>query len=262
MALSYSQLSTYRRCPKQYEFTAVKKIPRRISSGESFGSSIHNTLKRWGELEILLQQDAPLKKQLKLFAEHEDEVIKKIPLELATLLGMFRECFIAEGYENRAAMDSGLLRGESVLRKFFDWWKREKRTVVSVESSFKLEIGPVVLSGRFDRIERSEGGLVIIDYKTSDPRSQESVDNDLQLSIYALAASKEGEKVDCLRLLFLGEDEVIERKTSRNESQLKDAITAIRLLNEGIEGKDFKATPTREKCRGCPYREICTSALR
>lgn len=261
MALSYSQLSVYRRCPKQYEFMAVKKIPRRISSGESFGSSIHNTLKRWGELEILLQEDAPIKKQLKLFAEHEDEIIKNQPLELTTLLSMFRECFIAQGYENRAAMDSALLRGESLLRRFFEWWKREKRNVVSIESGFKLEIGLTMLSGRFDRIERNKEGLVIIDYKTSEPRSQESVDNDLQLSIYALAASKEGERVDRLSLLFLGEDEVIERKTNRSESQLKDAITAIRLLNEGIEKKDFRATPTREKCRSCPYREICSARV-
>ena len=266
MPLSYSQLSVYRRCPKQYEFMAIKKIPRRISSGESFGSSIHNTLKRWGDLEMLCQSKTPAKNQLKLFSEHEDVALKNKPLELTTLLTMFRECFIAEGYGNRMEMDAALLRGEALLKKFFAWWKRETRTVVSIESGFKLEIEaaekqtkePIILSGRFDRIERVDRGLSIIDYKTGEPQTQERVDNDLQLSIYALAAAKEyGEPIAELRLLFLSEDDITERTTIRSESQLRDAITSIRLLSEGIEHSDFKATPTREKCRGCPYREIC-----
>lgn len=266
MPLSYSQLSTYRRCPKQYEFMVIKKIPRRISSGESFGSSIHNTLKRWGELEMLCERKTPAKNQLKLFAEHEDAVVKNKLLEPTTLLTMFRECFISEGYDNRMEMDAALVRGEALLKKFFLWWKRETRTVVSIESGFKLEIvpedeksgAPIILSGRFDRIERVDRGLTIIDYKTGETQTQERVDSDLQLSIYALAAAKEyGEPVSDLTLLFLSADELIERTTTRSESQLQDAITSIRLLNEGIEHKDFKATPTREKCRGCPYREIC-----
>ncbi len=266
MRLSYSQLSVYRRCPKQYDFMSIRKIPRKMSSGESFGSSIHNTLRRWGELEMLREMKVPAKSQLKLFSEQEDVVTHHPSLELATLLTMFRSCFIAEGYENRAAMDEALLRGETLLRSFFQWWKREKRTVVSVESGFKLEISrkhesseaPIVLTGRFDRIERVASGLHVIDYKTGEQQTQERVDGDLQLSIYALAAAKEfGEPVVALSLLFLSEDGIVERTTQRTPSQLSDAITTIRLLNEGIERKDFQATPTKEKCRSCPYREIC-----
>lgn len=270
MRLSYSQLSVYRRCPKQYEFTTVKKIPRRISSGESFGSSIHHTLRRWGELEMLREMNVPVKNQLKLFHEQEGTNTHNPPLELTTLLTMFRSCFIAQGYEHRAAMEEALLRGETLLRAFFQWWKNKKRMVVSVESGFKLEIPrkheesgvPIVLTGRIDRIERIASGLHIIDYKTGERQTQERVDNDLQLSIYALAAAKEfGEPVSVLSLLFLNEDGIVERTTRRTPSQLNDAMTTIRLLSEGIDTKDFQATPTKEKCRGCPYREICPARV-
>ncbi len=247
---------------------SVKKVPRRISDGESFGSSIHNTLRRWGELEMLCQATTPLKNQLKLFAEHEQESVKQRPLELNTLLTMFRECFIAEGYENRAAMDNALMRGEKLMQTFFVWWKKEERTVITIESGFKLNIErenatALVLSGRYDRIERTEKGLWIIDYKTSEPRSQESVDSDLQLSIYALAAEQEWKQpIDRLSLLFLREAGVTELSTTRNASELQNAVTAIRLLNSGIEAKDFTATPMREKCAYCPYREMCPARIR
>lgn len=216
---------------------------------------------------MLCQEKTDVKNQLKLFTEQEDDVIKNRPLEVTTLLTMFRECFIAEGYENRAAQDSAVLRGEALLRHFFAWWQQEERTVLTIESGFKLDIGdaekPLVVSGRFDRIEQTEKGLRILDYKTSAPRTQESVDLDLQLSIYALAAAAMWqEPVERLSLLFLGEDGVTERSTVRNASQLRDAVTTIRLLHSGIEHKDFTALPAKEKCRVCPYRQICPAAIR
>jgi RecB family exonuclease len=286
MPLSYSQLSTYRRCPKQYEYAYVKKVARAISTGESFGSSIHNTLKRWGELEISHQAPAA-PNQLELFID--DRPVHRAPLELHTLLTMWRGCFIAEGYASRAEMDMYLLRGEQALRHFFEWWSREKRDVVGIEKSFKWDIKndepaatghayrqagivrmDTVISGRLDRVERCAtavatargcaGGLRVIDFKSSRPRGQADVDADLQLSIYAQSAAQLWNEPVCeLVLLFLGEDECVEACTTRNSSQLKDAQTSIRHIVAGIDAKDFKATPTVEKCRSCPYREICPS---
>ncbi len=164
---------------------AVKKVPRRISAGESFGSSIHNTLQRWGELELQAAGNVDPKKQLALFTEPAPQAADT-PLDVTTLLTMWRECFIAEGHGSRAEMDAALLRGDGLLRQFFDWWSRKARSVVTIESGFKLTIDakdnePIILSGRFDRIERAAFGLHIIDYKTSEVRPQREVDADLQL---------------------------------------------------------------------------------
>ena len=262
MSLSFSKLQTYRRCPKQYEFAVIKKIPRRISAGESFGSSIHHTLKRWGELEMERQYVPEMKKQLVLFTEDEQGRARNAPIDLTVLLTLFRECFIAEGYECREDRDIPLKRGESILKDFFDWWKREQREIVTIESGFKLLLSrhkkELILSGRFDRVERTKTGVRIIDYKTSAARTQEEVDADLQLSIYALAAAQQwDEPVTELVLLFLTEDGLIERRTTRTSAQLNEATMMIRSLEHGIESEDFHATPSREKCRHCPYREMC-----
>ncbi len=293
MPLSYSQLSTYRRCPKQFEYAFVKKIPRQISAGESFGSSLHNTLKRFGELEM--KRSAPVigKKQLPLFM---DDTVHNVPTELTltTLLTIWRTCFIAEGYKNRAEMDQKLLDGEKVLTHFFQWWNLMPREVIAIEKSFTLRLQTgsseprrkengalsdseraqrveeeskgtpldatkdLRLAGRFDRVERTEEGLHIIDFKSTNPRDPQSLTLDLQLSLYALAAQNLWqEPVAALSLLCLTTDGAVEQSTTRSPVELKDAMTSIRLLAERIASGDRTATPSVPVCRHCPYRDIC-----
>lgn len=261
MALSYSQLSTYRRCPKQYEFASVKKLPRALSSGESFGSSIHNTLRKFGLLEA---EHTPKgsKKQLTLFTE-EHIHHQKLDLTLHTLLGFWRESFIAEGYENRAEMDAAFLSGETALERWFDWWKEKKREVVAIEKGFSYTVPQaenLVLSGRFDRVERTSEGLHIIDFKTSGPRHHDALQSDLQLSLYALAAEDLWkEPVALLSILSVTEDGVLQQDTTRTPHELQDAATSIGLLAERMESKDYSPTPSLQACKYCPYREICSA---
>lgn len=259
MPLSYSQLQTYQRCPKQYEFAVVKKIGRAISAGESFGSSIHNTLRRFGELEMKMAGTHEAEKPLQLFTE---ESAHDVPTELnlTTLLTLWRECFIAHGYTSKAEMDQKFAEGERALTKFFDWWKEMKRTVICIEKSFKFPVAGTdkILAGRFDRIEREANGLHIIDFKSSKPRPKETIEADLQLSVYALAANTLWpDPVSKLTLLFVTEEGCIELSTTRSDTELHDAVTSIKLLSERMDANDFVATPNIEKCRHCPYRSIC-----
>lgn len=267
MPVSFSQLSTYHRCPKQYEFACVKKIPRSLSRGESYGSSIHNTLKKWGELEL---SHSPLpsdpKKQLQLFIDDAPPK-PSLPLDRTTLQTLLRENFIAEGYPSRTEMDRALKAGQKLLDHFYSWWQSKERIVLGIEKSFKLTINdisnqtPIILSGRFDRVERSENGIVIYDYKTSSPRSQEEIDADLQLSIYALASQTIwDEPIERLTLLFVSEDGLEERSTTRSEQQLLDAQRIITSTVAEIDKKDFIATPSFSVCSHCPYKNICPSA--
>lgn len=263
MPLSYSQLQTYRRCPKQYEFAAVKKVPRAVSPGESFGTSIHNTLKKWGELELALRRETrgAARDQLTLLSEQNTHESER-SLQLTTLLTLWRESFVAEGYASRAEQDARILQGEAALTHFFAWWKQEERTVLGIETSFRITVpgmpGNTELSGRIDRIERTPKGLRITDFKSSTPCTQHEADNDLQLSLYAVAAmEKWGEEVTELTLLYLGEEQIVERKTIRTIGQRKDALIAVRTLAERILSGDYRPTPSVATCRGCPYRFIC-----
>ncbi len=262
MPLSYSQLQCYRRCPKQYEFAFVKKVPRGISMGESFGSSIHLTLKKWGELEVGLQPKAAAPGQIALFTDEAHGPDRK--LDATTLKTLWRQSFVAQGYGSRAAQDAALMQGDKALAHFFRWWQAEPRHVAGCEKAFTLNIPAVddkpavSIAGRFDRVERTATGLTVIDFKSGQVRDQQSADTDLQLSIYAAAAQEIwGEPVAELKLLFLGEEELTEVVTTRNASQIQDAQKIIRLLAQQMESKDYRPDPGVEKCRSCPYREMC-----
>lgn len=264
MALSFSQLSTYKTCPKQYEFAYVKKLPRQISKGESFGSSVHNTLKKWGELEMewavgsrgLGDRDD----QLKLFTE--EPVPTPDTLTPDTLISLWHQSFIIEGYESRLDADFGRKRGEQMMEQYFAWWSREPRDLLLVEKGFSVDINGETITGRFDRLERTAGGIRVIDYKTSKPRTQDQVDADLQLSIYAHAVQESfGEVCTELILLFLREEEeLLEMQTMRNENQLKDAFRQIGMIQSQIASGDYHPEPALEKCRHCPYRSVCPAA--
>jgi RecB family exonuclease len=257
VTLSYSQLQLYRRCPKQYEFAVIKKIGRPINAGESFGASVHNTLKKWGELEIERQQSVA-SSQLLLFAEEKPD---QSPLTTDHLLTLWHQSFIVEGYATRAEADAARQRGEKVLRAFYEWWQAEPRRVLIIEKGFEVAVDDGTITGRLDRIEQHPDGLHVIDFKTGAPRTQDEVDADLQLSIYAMGAVQLL-AVPCakLTLLFLGEEGVTAMTTMRSEGQLKDAKIQIRALIDRLESGDYHPTPSREKCRSCPYRSVCSAS--
>ncbi|HCI03906.1 TPA: hypothetical protein DE059_03180, partial [Candidatus Peribacteria bacterium] len=114
------------------------------------------------------------------------------------------------------------------------------------------------LGGRIDRIEK---GIKVIDFKTTQPRLQEEVDADLQLSIYSLAIKElYGEFPSELVMLYLNENSVTEIKTERSESQLKDAIKQITSVNNYIKEGEFKPRPSASVCKRCPYKGVCDVA--
>jgi len=261
--LSYSQLRSYRTCPKQYEYTCIKKIERPLSAPESFGVSMHSVLKRWGELEMKANPEKQNDQRLQLFTD-DDHHQRAVELSEMTLLTLWREAFVGAGYVSRVEQDAALLRGEEALKKFFVWWNEKSRRVLAIEKGFKLSIPNIqdgVLVGRFDRVEETDDGLEIIDFKTGKPITEEELAIDTQLSIYALAAEELWHKpVTSLVLLSVREEACTPQRTTRNKNQLKDALKTIKILEEGIASGDFRPTPSLQVCRHCPYRDICPAS--
>jgi len=262
MPFSFSQLSTYSTCPRKYEFANVKKIPRSISAGESFGSSVHNTLSRFGKREVENGKRKVEKGQLALFMEKED-----VPpaLTLDTLIELWHQSFIVQGYASKVDADSARKRGEKIMQHFFLWWAERPREVIAIEQGFTVSLGNATeqsIRGRFDRIEKDEEGLHIIDFKTGSLRTQEETDADLQLSMYSIAAEQIF-ALPCnrLTLLFLHEDGVTEVHTTRSDNQKNLAAKDITVLATAIEEEDFTPTPSLKTCKHCPYRGICNAAM-
>ncbi len=120
----------------------------------------------------------------------------------------------------------------------------------------------MVVRGSIDRIDRlPSGGIEVIDYKTGKIASQKSVDQSLQLSIYALA---------CRDALGLGTPEKVtlyftesatRMSTTRTDDDLDAARADILARTARIRSGDFAATPSDKTCGRCDFARLCPSRL-
>jgi ATP-dependent exoDNAse (exonuclease V) beta subunit len=78
---------------------------------------------------------------------------------------------------------------EKMVRRFLDWHAANPRELVAVEQALQVQIGPVQITGRVDRLERDDQDrAVVVDLKTggSAPREDE-LERHPQLGVYQLA---------------------------------------------------------------------------
>src|SRR5216117_3514336 len=151
----------------------------------------------------------------------------------------------------------------SDLQALTRFWHEEEaggQKPTYVEKEFGFSLGRDRVRGRFDRVDEDLLGATIIDYKTGEVAKQKVADRraaeSLQLKLYALAWR---EMTDALpqrvELRFL-ESNLVGRHTPA-ETDLEEAIAAVRAAAAGIRARAFAATPSYNACRSCAYNQIC-----
>jgi DNA helicase-2/ATP-dependent DNA helicase PcrA len=127
--------------------------------------------------------------------------------------------------------------------------------VLYTEESFHLNLGAATLVGRMDRVDKAGDRVVIVDYKTGKPQTQEDADESLQLSVYALAAQEKwGRKVD--RLVFHNLDGNMPVETRRDDIDLNETRATVQDVATKIMEGEFPPKPGFY-CNWCGYRNIC-----
>jgi DNA helicase-2/ATP-dependent DNA helicase PcrA len=111
------------------------------------------------------------------------------------------------------------------------------------------------------RPPRRRAGYELIDYKTGRPRSAEQLRDDVQLSLYAVAA-KEAWQVESRSEAYhyVLDDEKVRVPAAGARPRL-DRETVARVA-DGIEGQGFEPTPSFSACSWCDYRIVCPAAER
>jgi len=119
-----------------------------------------------------------------------------------------------------------------------------------------VPVGEIRLTGRVDRMDRlPDGRVVVTDYKTGKPRSQEDADQSLQLSIYGLAVKEKwGYEVE--RLVFHNIEEDAPVSTYRSPTQIQEARLMVEDVAQNIAAGCFDAKPGFH-CAFCAYRNLC-----
>lgn len=244
--LSYSQIETFKICPLHYKLKYIYKIPTPPSASASFGTSIHLTLKEFYQ-EVINTKKA------------DDKLIFKL----------LQKNWINEGYSDRIHERKFFEKGKDYLRGFLKEGFNPKNLPVSLEQPFIVPLGRGLrIGGKIDRIDALPGEMIeVIDYKTGATiPTQKEVDMNLQLSLYALAATgipeapfgKKPEKIK-LSLYFLDTQEKI--STTKTAKQLKEAVNEIFKVKDEIEKSDFSCSGHMFCQKDCEYSLLCKSEV-
>ncbi|MBU1126491.1 ATP-dependent helicase, partial [Patescibacteria group bacterium] len=252
--LSFTQIAAFSTCPLQYKFAHILKVPVFGRHSLSFGKTMHNTLHQFMKI-IINQQDQP---QASLF---EKPTIKEIIIPTQDeLLKIYNDQWIDEWYPSEEIKEEYREKGRDSLTTYRRELENNPPTIHSLEKGFTLKIGGVSMRGRIDRIDQSEDGFEIIDYKTGSPKDKLSWQDKRQLVLYQLAAETCFDPP--LKIVKLTYHYLEDNSTQTFEATLKDKIKLEREVLETVEkltSSNFEPTPGFH-CGYCDFKDICEFA--
>ena len=234
LVLSYSSISAYRDCPRQYWYRHVQRLPAVQSAEAVQGVIVHETLRRAGEAR-------------RNGADVTAELLRSLHREVWNATS-FPDPRRAATFERNGAAQLEAYRRSGGL----------DGTPVHLEEPFNVAVDGWMLNGVVDRIDRTPDAWRIIDYKTGRhvPRGR----RDLQVALYALGATSalKLNPVE-LEIVYLASGESVRidhagalvTEAARQGTEVADAVRSGR----------FDARPDRRRCRLCPYRLVCAEAL-
>jgi len=232
-ALSASAIERYEICPLQFKLEREWRIPSEVSAALQYGASIHRVL-------LAYYNSVRYERQ---FSEKE-------------ILDLFLVDLASEGIADRYQHDLYTEQGIAQLREFLSSANQLPPQVLHTEETFRVKVASTDLVGRIDRIDHISGDRVVItDYKTGRPKSQEDADESLQLSLYALAA-KEKWGYEAERLIFHNLEGNTQVSTVRSAMQLEEAKFRVIEVAGKIQAGDFQPKPGFH-CASCAYRLLC-----
>jgi RecB family exonuclease len=236
LALSASDIETYRSCPLRYKFARVLRIPTEQTLHQRFGIAVHTVLERY----------------------HSDG-----GQTLAQMLELLESGWRKAGFGDSPREHELHGLGETALTRYHARLGEERSQPVWFERSFAFRLGPHHLRGRVDRVDRLADGsgeqYELIDYKTSRPKSPEQLKDDVQLSLYALAAGEAWQLPSSRQAYYyvLDDRKVPVPRDERDAQSVKDIVLQV---GEGILAQEFEPTPSHAACSICDYRIVCPVA--
>jgi DNA helicase-2/ATP-dependent DNA helicase PcrA len=235
LALSASDIETYRTCPLKYKFARVFRVPQEPTINQRFGIVVHQVLERYHQSG----------------GHSIDE-----------LLGLLEAGWRRSGFGPTDEERQLHGKAESALRRYHERFQADDGEPMWFEKSFNFKIGAHTLRGRVDRVDRmADGRYELIDYKTGRPKAPAQLRDDVQLALYAVAATSAWNLESSVQsYLYVLDDQKVPLPDDANDAEWI-AETVLEVA-DGILGQGFEPTPSYAACSICDYRIACPAAER
>ncbi|PIT89759.1 hypothetical protein COU23_02180 [Candidatus Kuenenbacteria bacterium CG10_big_fil_rev_8_21_14_0_10_36_11] len=253
ITFSYSSLKSFDTCPYQYYLAYVAKVPVPGKATFSYGKTMHATLQKF----FSLIKESKNSLQSELFTENiKTQKVQQTFPSIDVLLKFYQESWIDDWYESKTQKEDYKKQGEKSLKKLYEQLTQEGAPkIFALEKSFNFKLNNYTIKGVIDRIDQKQSGLILLDYKTGSAKTEKTAEKD-QLLIYQMATEKTfSEPVIKLSFYYLNDNSQISFLGTPEE--LLKMQEKILMLIKKICADDFIATPEKNKCQYCDFRNIC-----
>ncbi len=148
--MNVTALNNYLKCPLEFYFKNLVRIPSPKNEATEFGSAVHHAL------EKLFRKMQDGKKDT---FEPKEEFIG----DFVWYIERHRESFTREQYARR------LEYGQEVLSHYYDKYISSFNKIVTIERRIKTVYKDVPLKGALDKLEFDGKSVNVVDYKSGDP---------------------------------------------------------------------------------------------
>ena len=149
--MNVTALNNYLRCPLEFYFKNLIRIPSPKNESTEFGSSVHFAVQRLFE-------------KMKLDPQNKFPSKEEMVRDFEWYMHRHRESFVKEAYERR------LEYGAEILSNYYDYYVGRWNKIVAIEHNIKnVVVNGVPLKGKLDKLEFINKDVNVVDYKTGDP---------------------------------------------------------------------------------------------
>jgi DNA helicase II / ATP-dependent DNA helicase PcrA len=251
--MNVTALSSYLKCPLQFYYQNLVRIPAGKSEATEFGSAVHHALE-------------------KLFRKMQDGKQDKFPgkdelvADFNWYMHRHRENFTKESFERRMEY------GDEVLRNYYDKYINSWNKVVAVERNIRgVVVNGVPLKGKLDKLEFTGKEINVVDYKSGDidkalpklkgPNEKEPNGGDYwrQAVFYKLLIDNYEQKdwkVISTEFDFIEPDKKKEYRKEKIVITPADTETVKQQITdtwEKIQNRDFYTGCGKEDCHWCNF---------
>jgi DNA helicase-2/ATP-dependent DNA helicase PcrA len=237
LTLSYFQVEDYLTCPLKYRFQHILRIPVLPHHTLVFGRVLHNTIHTY------------LRKRMagKKISESE-------------LLEDYESFWVNEGFLSREHEELRKKAGQEALQRFYRRQEASGQQPAHLEKSFKWQQDKIRFTGRWDRVDKHDGGAVIIDFKSTEVKNQKEANKraaeSLQMDLYALSFIKTQPLPLLETQLHFLESDLIGHAV-KGEKEMARAWENVQAAEAGIRAQVFTAKPDWHNCSYCEFKTIC-----
>ncbi len=259
--MNVTALNNYLKCPLEFYFKTLIRIPSPKNEATEFGSSVHYALEKlFRKMQDTEKNTFPSKEE---FIE-----------DFKWYMLRHRESFTKEQFDRRIEY------GNEVLNNYYEKYISTFNTIVAIERNIRnVVVKDVPLKGKLDKLEFDGKSVNVVDYKTGDPdkaipKTKGPSDKDpnggdywRQAVFYKILVDNYGQKdwkVVSTEFDFIEPDK---KKNYRKEKIIIDQadITTVtqQIVStwEKIQNRDFYTGCGKQDCHWCNFVKTNNMAI-